>query len=736
MPYITDSINTISDGNVSSLESTLPSLTEEGDLLIWFVILDVAAGTLGVPAGWDDITPNGPEKLQGITSAVYKKIAEAGESNPTVTTTIADGFSTNITSIKAFNTGSPIHGIQKNDAGSSTVITTPGITTSGDNTLILHMFSTHRNKTAWDPSGQAIKYFWNTQNDADAGMGASYYVQKESGVVAGYSWKAEDNLTTQNFTVAINDDPDTYSLPGVPKKHKNYLEGDFFDTTLQDTTGIITGVSGVPNSPNVLEGSFNYSPLEDMPTRRIGENTSGTVFHGKLKRLDAPIDLSSGIVFWNQYQTLSDDRYGELGFCMGLHSGDNDWKLWSMYNSDYPNSEQEWRGLFLSPRSPHILDQKGSLNDSLIDGFSFMTHKDATTPTHHSWVAIWSLYYYYPDTAQFIYGSQTKPLDFSIVNDYFDEDYFPEGAEKQGQDQLLLKIPFYIGDGETQTYFDSTSQCVEFPQLYKKIVQRTHWNVPENEVGFTVCASPLDTINIKSCIVNGDKWKFEIHEESSASASYNFNGFQCINADTVILKPVTTFGGLTFVSCGVVDGSGCDFSNCSFEEQTKDHALQISSGSSLTSCSFSNSNNTGFGVKLLTSGTYTFSNLDFTGFFKDLDVIPTTGTLDITISAGDTPTYQSSGATVNFLLPENVFTVTGLQNNSEVRIYSEGTADELAGVENSTSFFSYNYTGSDMVDIVIHHIDYIPIRLTGLVLQNNSSSLPVQQIFDRNYSNL
>jgi hypothetical protein len=83
-------------------------------------------------------------------------------------------------------------------------------------------------------------------------------------------------------------------------------------------------------------------------------------------------------------------------------------------------------------------------------------------------------------------------------------------------------------------------------------------------------------------------------------------------------------------------------------------------------------------------------------------------------------------------------TLTGLQNGTEIRILSAGTETELAGVENVTggSFsWGYEYNPGDQVDIVIHHTDYEYIRLTNVALTPLGLSIPINQRFDRNYSN-
>lgn len=100
---------------------------------------------------------------------------------------------------------------------------------------------------------------------------------------------------------------------------------------------------------------------------------------------------------------------------------------------------------------------------------------------------------------------------------------------------------------------------------------------------------------------------------------------------------------------------------------------------------------------------------------------------------------------VAFITPGTTQTVTigyslrlyGLQPNTEVRVYDTITGDELTGIEDSASTFEwiYEYSGDFNVNIVIHNIDYKYIILRDFILSNSNVVIPVQQIFDRNYSN-
>ena len=82
--------------------------------------------------------------------------------------------------------------------------------------------------------------------------------------------------------------------------------------------------------------------------------------------------------------------------------------------------------------------------------------------------------------------------------------------------------------------------------------------------------------------------------------------------------------------------------------------------------------------------------------------------------------------------------ITGLKNNTEVRVYRTSDDFPLAGVENSGTAFAYSYIwdGTDTdVYIVIFALGYQPIRFENQILGRYGLTIPVQQVIDRVYTN-
>jgi hypothetical protein len=229
------------------------------------------------------------------------------------------------------------------------------------------------------------------------------------------------------------------------------------------------------------------------------------------------------------------------------------------------------------------------------------------------------------------------------------------------------------------------------------------------------------------------------------AAAHNFKGNSISGCAGMSFVAASTASECSFVSSAPITlGTGAALDQCIVTESTGAQAVTTENLNNLTACSFTRGSG-GHAVKLTSLGTgsmiwdckgtgYAASN-GSTGQ-ETIWVDVGSGTLDISVSSnGTTPTIRTTGATVNVIENQVTLTLTGLQANSEVRIYSAGTTTELAGIENSGTTFQYTYTyqASTFVDIVVHSINYVYFRAANFELGASNASFPVSQIFDRNY---
>lgn len=86
-----------------------------------------------------------------------------------------------------------------------------------------------------------------------------------------------------------------------------------------------------------------------------------------------------------------------------------------------------------------------------------------------------------------------------------------------------------------------------------------------------------------------------------------------------------------------------------------------------------------------------------------------------------------------------VLSITGLKANSEVRIFDASTTTLVAGIENVTGTFTWEFDPTEHpsgVDISIISLGYQNMRITGVSLPLADVSIPVQQQIDRQYANI
>jgi len=125
------------------------------------------------------------------------------------------------------------------------------------------------------------------------------------------------------------------------------------------------------------------------------------------------------------------------------------------------------------------------------------------------------------------------------------------------------------------------------------------------------------------------------------------------------------------------------------------------------------------------------------GYYTQRNIANTEGVWVSNRGAGDVAYFTSdSGAT--YIPPASVtFSFTGLQPNTEVKLFTTTGRNFVAGTDSSgTSFsYTYNYTVDQSVYAVVFHINYKDIRLINLTLGSTDQSIPIQQQTDRNYSN-
>ena len=281
---------------------------------------------------------------------------------------------------------------------------------------------------------------------------------------------------------------------------------------------------------------------------------------------------------------------------------------------------------------------------------------------------------------------------------------------------FFLPCPFSIGDGVSSVSFDDESVSVVSPASNSPNQENFRLTNNAMRVYFNPRDSAADTAVLSGSYAWGTAadWDFNISNQSSCVMSGLFAGM----GNITIGSSVTANGSFNLSTGSSVISNGANIDGI-----TASGDVTISGNSVTTFQGLS----VGGALTFDTAGTYviTTSNIN--------EVINTSGgTVEILLGVNSTIT-TNTGPNITISVPPSVLTLTGLQPNTEVRVYEAGTTNLLAGVENSTTVFTASID-VDSVDVVILALEYVYQRLNA-VDTSSDTTLPIQQRFDQNYEN-
>lgn len=314
------------------------------------------------------------------------------------------------------------------------------------------------------------------------------------------------------------------------------------------------------------------------------------------------------------------------------------------------------------------------------------------------------------------------------------------------QDGVLFTLGMLtIGSGSTE--FNDSNQTVVFKDSYFA-------------AGFSGITTDLTNsgtyVTMSSCsyigrgTITGEDTRPVFTATASSGSLYidscsytNFTNITLNSASTMVSTVVNETESLT------PGGATIDLTTFNSPAVTTGTAFATTDDLSVfTDCIF-NSGGGGYAIEITATGSYTFIGNQFNGYAgtngttgNEVIFNDTGGLVTINIGGGgDTPTYRNGSGASTVVNNNIAVTLTGMKDNTEVRVYSAGTTTELAGIENATSgttddrSFAFSLSAGTNTDIVVHNVDYEYIRLESFEIPASDSSLPIQQRFDRNYNN-
>lgn len=228
-----------------------------------------------------------------------------------------------------------------------------------------------------------------------------------------------------------------------------------------------------------------------------------------------------------------------------------------------------------------------------------------------------------------------------------------------------------------------------------------------------------------------------------ANSDFKADGCALSNLRSAVLSAGSVLDDTSVGSSGTIETNGAAVTDCTFIAHTATQLRLSSTGdaAALSNCVFT-SGGTGHAIEIGGSaGNCTFADLSFSGYAgsngstgnEAVFVNIASGTVNITISGGNTPSVRTAGATVNVISGATV-TFTGLPTGTDVVILTAGTstilqqADQIPGTS-----YAWGYSGTPTVDVGFIKPGFVPLYIRGLNLGATDSSIPVAMTADRNY---
>jgi len=290
----------------------------------------------------------------------------------------------------------------------------------------------------------------------------------------------------------------------------------------------------------------------------------------------------------------------------------------------------------------------------------------------------------------------------------------------------------------TASYFDDSNTAITFTDTEYSLSDFTQIIFDDAATEFS-----LDTVTFTAIGTNNPGiLRINNAATTGSIASCNFN-----NIGNTFLNSNVTINGTNWIGCDLVYQSGSTLAGCGLVNTTAISSSLISDNPGLISTTDFTGDGTNHGIEITTAGSYTFAGNTFTGYGADETFSSSLynnsgGQVTMSITAnGDVATVRNGPGATTLVVANTAVTLTGMQENTEVRVFDTGTTNELAGVEDASDgdvndrSFTFSLQAATVVDLVIHSLQYQSIRTIGYEVPGTDTELPISQVFDRNYLN-
>jgi hypothetical protein len=603
----------------------------------------------------------------------------------------------------------------------------PSVTTSKDGQLIITGMVS--NDTALVHNKEALGTAYRISNimSVTANIGAYSFISGTAGTtdVPFEIHGAADDIML--FTLAINGA--TANSTQIASSTNNEVINNL--GSIVDTLSDLT-VSDISSTLTTYNGTA-VTALNSAPTL---DNNDGDSIIGKKTKISTSQTGLAGDQFGYMlnFDTAKDISDGVFTFSL-LHQG-----LAVLITTDiiYFDGSGNWAGFVFSPSAKNFkngtyqrytakpsdltpVDSSGTVDWTdivSIGAISVLSSDKKNRSVTYHWNSMQLL-------KEVIYtgGITSKPLTPRDVSLVMNEEWELELGNAQGVGQDAFIFPITIGDGTRTTNYSQQASSVEWvlpsasPYYYHS----------QPDLPFKINAGVNDRFDFRASIT-ATKGGVPFVLSGSNLATFLFNGWNAIGLDITWLDGVAC-SSASFINCSLNAGAGT-FNNCSFSEGQS--SVIINNGGQVTNSTFHKGNET-YALEITEAGNYDLSGNSYNNYTTVVNVSATSGTVNITVNSGDTPTYVTAGANVNVISGAN-FTIDGLVDDTEVRIQRQSDNAELYHVESVIGgSTTYAYTSNNTIKLKVIKPGYKLIVVEGIVLSGSDATYSVNMQTDLNY---
>jgi len=305
-----------------------------------------------------------------------------------------------------------------------------------------------------------------------------------------------------------------------------------------------------------------------------------------------------------------------------------------------------------------------------------------------------------------------------------------------------------FGSTTSSSYFEDINSTIVYENrlvstsFYQFNVQGSSANTNVFQLG-TKLGTGDNASGLNGCTIQSSDPVLKINFTGTNVNNLNIYGSTFYNCkDTIDLSTNNNheFIGNTIIKSGQVNANQMYIRNCFFNNTySTDSSLLWNNTIDIRNSSFignSDITNNPAAIEHDSTGTYNYYDLLFLN--NDYDVLNTSnGQVTInSINTSNPSTFLNQGTSTTTINNVRTFKLTGLKENTEIRLIRKTDRFEIDGIENSgTEYeYQYNYTGDIEIYVHIHNLQYEFIRLESILTSTNTT-IPIQQNFDRNYKN-